>query len=250
MSANRIAILAYHSLDDSGSVVSVSPEVFARQMESLAAARVRGVALRAALEEQEKSGRWPQDAAVITFDDGFANLHEHAAPVLKRLGFAATLFLITGHVGGKNDWAPRPAGLPELGMLSWSQVKELAAAGWEIAAHTHAHPDLRRLTASAIEQEYQTCNRLIAEQVGTPAESFAYPYGFRSSDAEALARASYRAAVTTTLARAGTEEAHLLPRVDVYYARKTGDLTGLVSGAWDGYLTVRRWGRGVKAVLS
>jgi hypothetical protein len=40
---NSLAILTYHSLDTSGSVVSVAPKAFEAQMDTLAAAGVRGV---------------------------------------------------------------------------------------------------------------------------------------------------------------------------------------------------------------
>ena len=44
----------------------------------------------------------------LTFDDGFANFAEHAVPVLQRLSFPATVFVVSGHCGRLNDWPGQP----------------------------------------------------------------------------------------------------------------------------------------------
>ena len=61
------AILTYHSIDPSGSPISVSPAAFRRHIEWLASGRVRVVRL-------EELMRLPagEDAVALTFDDGFA----------------------------------------------------------------------------------------------------------------------------------------------------------------------------------
>ena len=79
----RAAILTYHSLDESGSVISTHPKNFERQMEALASGPARVVPLTEVLEHPA--------AVAITFDDGFANFADHAVPVLERLSLAATV---------------------------------------------------------------------------------------------------------------------------------------------------------------
>lgn len=248
--SDRLAVLTYHSLDDSGSVVSVSPTVFVEHMDALAARGVSALTLSAALACREREGRWPRDAVVITFDDGYANVHEHALPILRQRGFRATIFVITGHVGATNNWAARPPRLPELSIASWQQINELDAAGWEIAAHTHTHPDLRQCAAVDIEGEYRHCNEAIAVNIGRLPRTFAYPYGRYSNAAFGLASKTYSAAVTTKLARAGSESRHLLPRIDMFYVRTADQLTRLIRGQSDSYLTLRRIGRRIRERLS
>src|SRR5215813_12064633 len=94
--AGRSAIFTYHSLDHTGSVISVRPDDFRRQMEALAASSVKVVAL--------PQIRKHPDAVAITFDDGFGNFTEHALPVLERLRLPATVFVISGYCGGRNNW--------------------------------------------------------------------------------------------------------------------------------------------------
>lgn len=52
-------------------------------------------------------GRVPARALAVTFDDGYADNHEVAAPVLQRLGLSATFFVATGFRGGRCMWNDR-----------------------------------------------------------------------------------------------------------------------------------------------
>jgi peptidoglycan/xylan/chitin deacetylase (PgdA/CDA1 family) len=46
------------------------------------------------------AGTIPPRALAITFDDGYADNEELAAPILARLGLSATFFISTGYLGG------------------------------------------------------------------------------------------------------------------------------------------------------
>jgi peptidoglycan/xylan/chitin deacetylase (PgdA/CDA1 family) len=48
--------------------------------------------------------RLPARALSITFDDGYADNHNHALPVLQALGLSATFFIATGFIGGGRMW--------------------------------------------------------------------------------------------------------------------------------------------------
>ncbi len=111
MSASKaVPILTYHSLDNSGAVTSVAPREFRGHMQILAQRGFNGISLADLLDCWAGRGTLPQHPVVITFDDGFANVLEHAAPSLADLGFGATIFVVTGRCGQTNDW-PNQAGL-------------------------------------------------------------------------------------------------------------------------------------------
>lgn len=67
-----------------------------------------------------RDGRLPAAAAVITFDDGYADNLTHALPVLQRYGLPATFFISTGFLDGGRMWndsiieAVRATELPQL----------------------------------------------------------------------------------------------------------------------------------------
>jgi len=245
-----LSILTYHSIDDSGSVVSVAPQTFAGQMDCLAEAGFGGISLREAVAYRAANGNWPDKCFVLTFDDGFANFYQEAMPVMARHGFTATVFAISGHLDGRNDWGPPPHGLGWREMLSWKQVRELSALGIEIGAHTRTHPDLRTLSGQQLEEEVAGSCAEISDYTGQAVESFAYPFGYLNRSAEETVKRTVRSACTTELRRADGEALHLLPRVDMYYLQSQRQLQLLVAGKLDGYLSVRRWGRMVKQALT
>ena len=88
--------------------------------------------------------RLPERPVVLTFDDGFADFHRAALPLLRRYGFTATVFVTTGWIA---DAGRHAAGRSPGRMLCWSQIREAAAAGVEIGAHSHRHPQLDQIAA-------------------------------------------------------------------------------------------------------
>src|SRR5580700_4908300 len=108
----RSAILTYHSLDDSGSVISTPPVVFRRQMEFLAQSGIPVVPLDQAVARP--------GSVALSFDDGFGNLADHALPVLEQYHLPATIFVVSRYCGKMNNWPSQPAGgVPQLPLLSW-----------------------------------------------------------------------------------------------------------------------------------
>lgn len=247
--SGAITILTYHSLDTSGSVVSVTPRAFADHIACIADLGFRGITLREAVAHRAASGAWPAQRVVLTFDDGYATVYDVARPILLQYGFTATLFLTTQHVGGSNNWAPPPAGLGARPMLLWEQVVELAASGMEIGAHTRTHPHLVAQSPAVLADEIAGSRRDIEDRLQRTVDSFAYPFGRATAPAEAIVRREFRAACTTVLRRARDDAGTRLPRVDVYYLRSQEVLRRLLNGRLDGYLALRRWGRAVRATL-
>lgn len=244
-----LSILTYHSIDTSGSVVSVAPDDFARQMNSIAESGYRGIALREAVSHREAYGTWPRHRVVLTFDDGFRNFYETAMPVLARHGFTATVFVVTDYMGRRNDWETPPAGLGSKEILTWEEALELSAMGIEIGSHTRTHPDLRHLSEAEARHEIAGSRLEIEDHLDQPVRSFAYPFGETNPVSTEYVKKEFQAACTTVLQRANGEPLHNLPRIDMYYVRTQPMLQRLLSGKLDRYLTVRALGRIVRRAL-
>ncbi len=140
-----IPVLTYHSLDDTGSVISTSPVVFRDQMMLLRERGFRAVSL-ADLFSYWEDGSQPERIVALTFDDGFRNAAQYAAPVLCELGFRATLFALPGLCGRENTWRGQLPGIPKLPLLSWAELAELARSCFEIGSHGLTHRDLTVLS--------------------------------------------------------------------------------------------------------
>jgi len=196
-----IPILTYHSLDTTGSVISLRPESFAHHMACLRTMDYRAASLREVAQHFRDFARWPDHTVALTFDDGYENIHRHALPTLAHHGFTATAFLVTGHIGGQNDWEAPPLKLGVQTILDWQQAAELARAGWEIGAHTHTHPDLRTLAAEQVKREVIRCRRELEDRLGVTVDSFAYPYGYTSEDAASIVAREFEVACSPSCAR-------------------------------------------------
>jgi peptidoglycan/xylan/chitin deacetylase (PgdA/CDA1 family) len=251
MTAPRaVPILTYHSLDLSGSVVSVAPEQFAAHMHNLAERGYTGVRLDALLDAWAGSGELPERPVVLTFDDGFANLLEHGAPVLAELGFSATVFVISGRCGQNNDWPGQGAGVPLLPLLSWDGVSALSQAGIEIGSHTTSHAQLDRIGDDEVLHELTVSKQQIEDRLGRPVRSFAYPCGdFRPSVVERV-RELYDGACSVRMRTASyRDDRHVLPRLDAYYLRELSVFRRLGTPAGAAYLALRGVGRLVRGLL-
>ncbi len=219
----RIPILLYHEVTAKPMLprhLAVRPEDFALQVGYMTGggfASLRG----ADLARLRRNGReLPERPVVLTFDDGFADVHERALPLLASHGVTGTLFVTTGWIAdGSPPRAPGPglAGKPGSGMLSWSQIEEIAAAGIEIGAHTLTHPQLDQLRPAVLRSELQDSKHLLEDRLGIAVTGLSYPFGYSSRRVRAAAAAagySYSCAVGNRLARESDDQ-FSLPRVTI-----------------------------------
>jgi peptidoglycan/xylan/chitin deacetylase (PgdA/CDA1 family) len=169
----------------------------------------------------KKNTPLPPKTCVITFDDAYLNVWENAYPTLHELGMTATLFVVTGAIGGENTW-DRPCERRILPLMNEDQLRHAQAEGWELASHTHTHPHLDQLdTASALE-EIRKGKEELEQRFHTSVTTFCYPYGHLNQETPDLVRqAGFQGACTTQsgIATASTPP-FLLPRIKVSYSDK------------------------------
>lgn len=181
-----IPVLNYHSIGvEPGNTYVLHPDAFARQMDYLAAHHYTPLTLAefaSVLADQMPS---PAHPVLLTFDDGYANNAEVALPILQQHGFPATLYVSTGLINTP-------------GYLTWPQVGQLSAAGWDIASHTVTHPHLPKLSKEAQREEILAARAKIEQELGKPADTFAFPYGeYNRTTLRILRKAGFRYAFTT-----------------------------------------------------
>jgi peptidoglycan/xylan/chitin deacetylase (PgdA/CDA1 family) len=242
--AAAVPILTYHSLDESGSVISVSPAAFRAHMGALRDKGFSALALGRLLDAWEGRATLPARPVVLTFDDAFRNFAESARPVLESYGFGATLFAVAGRCGATNEWPGQRADVPRLPLLSAAELRELASAGFEIGSHGLTHAALDGLSAADAEREMAASKRALEDAVGRAVGVLAYPYGRASASVRALALAHYRAACGVVLATARADDPrHALPRIDAYYLRRPWLFRTLGTPPGSAYLALRAAGR-------
>jgi peptidoglycan/xylan/chitin deacetylase (PgdA/CDA1 family) len=240
------AILTYHSLDDSCSPISVSPETFRAHARWLASGKVRVVPLSRILTVASD-----EDAVALTFDDGFANFADLAAPSLEAYGLPATVFVVAEHVGARNDWGgAAAAGIPDLPLMSWDALGRVAVGGIDIGAHTRRHRDVTTVRGAALEDEIAGCVERIAAELGLRPSTFAYPYGAADAASATVARDVFDVSCTTELRPLRrTEDRATLPRLDMFYFREPGQLEAWGTSAFRRRLWIRAQGRRVRRLV-
>jgi peptidoglycan/xylan/chitin deacetylase (PgdA/CDA1 family) len=203
-------ILMYHGVADEAedpNQLCVAPSRFAEHMAWLKRRGMRGVGI-GTLVDKMRAGR-VRGLVGITFDDGYVSVLEAALPELRRHGFTATMFMISGRLGGLNEWDEGP----RWPLMSAAQVGELAAAGMEIGSHSATHTRLAGIGVGQLEAEVRDSRVSIGELVGAPIRGFAYPYGSMDAAARQAVRDAgydYACAVQTPMSELGIMA---LPRV-------------------------------------
>jgi len=194
----------------------VSPGSFARQMGLLKAMGYRGVSMSDAMPylRGEQQGR----VAVITLDDGYVDNLESAAPILRRYGFTATCYVVSGFLGQRSTWDTDRVDVRKQ-VMSRDQLRAWHAAGMEVGAHTRTHVRLSRCTDEQQRDEIEGSKVELEECIDAPVTQFCYPYGDYDDRAVDVARqAGYIAATTTDRGRADSGESvdfWRLPRIQV-----------------------------------
>lgn len=229
----RVPILMYHEIaprSEARSRLAVEPEAFAAQVDALYDGGFQTLtASEAASALAGPDLRLPERPVVLTFDDGYADFHSRALPLLERNGFSATVFLTTGWIA---DAGRRPLAQPIGPMLSWSQIEEASASGIEFAAHSRTHPQLDRLSEPALREELGTSKGELEDRLGAEVRGLAYPFGYSNSTVRDLARQlayGYGCAVRNAMADADAD-LFALPRLTVGRATTMPLFRQLVDG--------------------
>jgi peptidoglycan/xylan/chitin deacetylase (PgdA/CDA1 family) len=194
----RAVILGYHGVakcarKDDPFLLSIAPEKFRQQLEMMLAAGFQFVTV-AELVRAAGGGTPPAGLAALSFDDGMRSTLTTALPIVRELGIRASVYVSTDWLGGSNPWISGPYAA----ILNPDELPELAAAGWELGAHTVTHPDMATLDYDGCMREIEGSLAALERILGAPVETFAYPFGSYGPAAVAAARdAGLLAAVTT-----------------------------------------------------
>jgi peptidoglycan/xylan/chitin deacetylase (PgdA/CDA1 family) len=235
-----LPVLTYHAVGDEPSQIAVPPAFFRRQIVELRRAGYRAVSFAEAARLLDAGQKDDSRLVCITFDDAYRSVLENAVPVLREVGFVATIFVPTEHAGDANRWDTEtpPRGWP---ILSWEELIALARDGFEIGSHTRTHPDLRRLDDASLNEELAGSRRELEDRLGMEVASFCYPFGHHDARTRAaVLAAGYRAACTIEFgACLATHDRMRLPRIGTARLRTLFQFRAALGGAFELYLRAR-----------
>jgi peptidoglycan/xylan/chitin deacetylase (PgdA/CDA1 family) len=188
-------------------------------MHALARKHYRAVGIDALVDWLEGGPELPQGSFLLTFDDGFESVHDHAWPVLRELDWPFTVFVVAGLIGGSDEWtrAANPSGTT-YPLLNAAHIRAMHQDGVSFHSHTISHASLPRVDDSRLEEELAGSRRMLSDLLEAEVAYLAYPFGHLDERVEAAARAAgYRAAFSTQpgFNRRGVNS-YRIRRLDVY----------------------------------
>jgi peptidoglycan/xylan/chitin deacetylase (PgdA/CDA1 family) len=246
-----LTVLTYHRVGEPGDegdlnreTIEVTPAELEAQLGMLSAQCT--ILSLSDLRRLRSGGKIPPNAVLLTFDDGYADNHRVALPILRRAGVKATFFIPTAYPdAGRLFWwdkiallfarsavesveltypqrqivHPRsdPRGgtqrvcaaikatprvslarvwddlerslgtmisteeegdLARRTLMSWPEIRALAAAGMDVQSHSHSHLVLNTLAPGEAERDLRRSASILREAVDHPVHSVAYPVGY------------------------------------------------------------------------
>lgn len=256
-STGRACIFYYHRIADVGfndrtvDDWNVTPEQFERQIATLATT-AEIVPLIDLLDRLKTKTSSAKPLVSLTFDDGYANFHAQALPILKRYHAPATAFVVTGSIGNAepmpfDHWANRNLSRARSHTwrpLNWDELEDCARSGLvTIGAHSHRHLRGSQCTLSQIAEEAERSREILRIRLGKAHTlQYAYPYGnTKLGDVSPEYRnvvktAGYKLAVTTDLGLVGPHhEPYTLPRLEAHMLDSPNVIKAKAMGALGPY---------------
>ncbi|HEY1369745.1 MAG TPA: polysaccharide deacetylase family protein [Gaiellaceae bacterium] len=176
-----LRVLMYHKVNDlPGNRMSMPVSLFDEQMHQLRELGYRAVDLDAVLDHYGGGAPLPDGAVLITFDDGYRDNLQNAAPILQRHGYPAVQFVPIGYVGDPLP-LPHEEHLAARGVLNrtvdWSELGDLEALGVRIESHGISHRPLADLELDEAAREIAISKLRLEERLGRPVRAFSYVKG-------------------------------------------------------------------------
>lgn len=170
-------VVAFHRVNDvtAGDALTCGVEEFRRYCRFFAR-HFRVVSFGSLIRAME-NGEDTSGSLAITFDDGYLDNHEIAAPILRSMNLPATFFITSRFIGSDTVpwWDEQLAVQP--GWMTWDQVRDLRAQGFEVGSHTATHLDLGRAPVEQIAADLRESRVTLEAALGERVDLFAYPYG-------------------------------------------------------------------------
>jgi peptidoglycan/xylan/chitin deacetylase (PgdA/CDA1 family) len=179
-------VLSYHSVSDGSTALSVSTEEFAAQMGYLARKKYSVLNLQQYVAIREGRRRAARNSVLITFDDGYKDVHDNALLILKRHGFPAVVSVNPEYVGRKAAFAT--AGLDKARQIAGvSELQELSRGGVTVVNHGWSHKEFPSLSDKEMLREFHAARKWIENHIeeNRAADVLVFPKGSRDARSEA-----------------------------------------------------------------
>lgn len=206
----NIPILSYHSISDEQSSISISTNIFEKQIIFLKKLSYETVNF----DEIDPNKK---NQIILTFDDGYKDILINALPILKKYNFKATCFFVTNLIGKNNNWDNKKENYKIKELMNPDDIKEWYENGMSVQSHSHNHLDLTKLSNMEIINELEYSKKYLKEKFNIKSDVFCYPFGKVNRNVYEITKKIYKNAVTTNRSRYNINKHNriLIPRIDM-----------------------------------
>ncbi len=161
-----VPIILYHHINVPVTNIRfyVTHEHFDEQLKLLSEQGYTTISTQTLVAAITKGADLPARPIIITFDDGNIDTYTTAFPIMQRYGFTGVIYIVGSYVGAEQ-------------YMSADQIKEMAAAGWEVGSHSMTHADLALIDPEKARYEIVNSKKYLEKMLGVPVNTIAYPFG-------------------------------------------------------------------------
>lgn len=185
-SSSAVILMYHHFDDDTPASTSVTLAQFDAHLDLLQKQQFTVWPLSKLVTHWENNQPIPERTVVLTADDAYKSVYTEAYPRLKALGWSMTTFVNSEPIDKRFG-----------NFMTWEQMREMKADGFEFANHTHTHSKMRPINGETesemlqrVRQEIEITQQRLQEELGKDTNEsprlFAYPYGEYSESAANL----------------------------------------------------------------
>ena len=206
----NIPVLTYHSIGDDKSSISISNNIFEKQIIFLKKLSYETINF-------DEINPDKKNQIIITFDDGYKDIIINALPILKKYNFKATCFFVTNLIGKNNHWDNKKDKFKIKELMNPEDIKKWYENGMSVQSHSHNHLDLTKLSNIEIMNELEYSKKYLKEKFNITSDVFCYPFGKVNRNVYELTKKIYKNAVTTNRSRYNINRHNpiLIPRIDM-----------------------------------
>ena len=154
----------------------ITPTIFEEQMKYLSDNHYTPISLNTFVNNLKSNTAMPAKPVVLTFDDGWNSQYKYAVPVLEKYNFPATFFVISEYRAGA--------------YMTWDNLKDLVAHGFEIGSHTETHPKLPELNKKDLKKEIEKSKKKLEDKLGIKVTTLAYPYYMHNKSVRGMVKSA------------------------------------------------------------
>lgn len=205
---NSVPIFEYHRVENINNTYTIKVKAFEKQMKYLHSLNYKSISIKELAQELKKKNPNLKNKMVLTFDDGYVDNLNQAAPIMDKYGYKGTIFVAIKFMA----WP---------GYVTWQDLISLQNKGWEIGSHSWNHVHLNELNENQLKKEVSDSKIFIETFIPNTFKSvdtFAYPNGnYDEKTIDALEKYGYIAAVTGNRGVNNTKtDLYKLNRINIY----------------------------------